>query len=26
VRCAVEVQTAIADRTAGIAEDRRIAL
>ena len=25
VRCAVEVQTAMADRTAGIAEDRRIA-
>jgi adenylate cyclase len=25
VRCAVEVQTAIADRSAGIAEDRRIA-
>jgi adenylate cyclase len=25
VRCAVEVQTALADRTAGIAEDRRIA-
>jgi TolB-like protein/class 3 adenylate cyclase/tetratricopeptide (TPR) repeat protein len=25
VRCAIEVQTAMADRTAGIAEDRRIA-
>src|SRR5262245_12944456 len=25
VRCAIEVQTAITDRTAGIAEDRRIA-
>ena len=25
VRCAVEVQTAMADRTAEIAEDRRIA-
>src|ERR1044072_7783772 len=25
VRCAVEVQTAVADRTAGVADDRRIA-